>query len=110
MKKFVPFLIPLLLIVIIRTLFLSTQALIQNNQEVSILKKELKNQQKENQFLSERLKLVKTSDFIEHEARTKLGLVRSGEEIVIAAPPPQKSSKIDSEEKENWEKWFNLFF
>lgn len=62
--------------------------------------------------LKEILKRVRDPEFIEKEAREKLGLGREGEMMVIL--PPLEVSVQDSTEPTrqlaNWEKWWQLFF
>lgn len=109
MKKILPIFIPLVLLYLIRSLFLSTQALLSSIHEVTSLREKLAQEKKQNEFLAQRIYIVDTSAFIEQEARQKLGLVRYGEELVITSPPPKHIQKFYHEEKENWQKWIELF-
>jgi len=72
--------------------------------------KELVSEEKKNQELKERLKEVQKPEFIEREAREKLGLGKPGESIVIipkiTVMPPKKEEKNLA----NWERWWKLFF
>lgn len=84
---------------------------IQNGKISNSLQQQLADEKKKNQFLKERLFYVKTDDFIENEARRKLGLVKVGEHTVIAPPAPEKDKNpIEVDTKPNWEKWWGLFF
>lgn len=82
------------------------------NDDVSlVLKKELEAEKKKNQFLKQRLFYVKTDEFVEEQARKKLGLVKPGEHTVIAPPePPKGKETIEIDKTPNWEKWWKLFF
>lgn len=73
--------------------------------------------QKENADLENRVILAQSGDYIEAEIRNKLGLVKSGEAIVVLpdvetlkklAPP----EALDQEAlpDPNWKKWAHLFF
>jgi len=64
----------------------------------------------------EQLEYVKSAEFLEKEAREKLGLAREGEVVVIlpenveeliSANQPQIS---ENQEEPNWKKWLKLFF
>lgn len=71
-------------------------------------------QQKENDRLRSELIEVQTPEFIEKEAREKLGMAREGETIVIL-PKSQISNPNDQEKQteppiSNWKKWWRLFF
>lgn len=83
----------------------------QNDNAVRRLKENLVDKTKEDKFLTEKLQYVKSNEFVEKEAREKLGLVKEGEHIVIAPPPPQNTLKDGQKDaKENWKKWWELFF
>lgn len=72
--------------------------------------------QKENRELEEKLKGIKSVEFIEKEARDKLGLAKKGE-LVVVLPDTEtlKSLAPKLEEKKftlpdpNWKLWLNLF-
>jgi hypothetical protein len=73
----------------------------------------VKEAEKENESLKKRLFEVRSDDFVEREARDKLGMGKEGEMILIL-PEMNKleaSSAKDSEERqETWRKWWNLYF
>lgn len=103
--------IVLILLVIIRNIvssILQTQA---NSTIVDDLKTQYTNEQKRGEFLKQRLYYVQTNDFIENQAREKLGMALPGEHIVLA--PPATTSALPTvtrESQANWEKWWQLFF
>jgi cell division protein FtsB len=75
------------------------------------LKKKIAEEQRQNQFLRERLFYVKTNQFVEKEAREKLGLSKPGEYIVIAPnPTPLNRNEAETDTRPNWQKWLELFF
>lgn len=71
---------------------------------------EVKKQEQENQTLQKKLAEVQSPEFIEREAKDKLGLVREGEEIVVL--PPQNSisnTQYPISNDPNWKKWWKLY-
>lgn len=69
---------------------------------------------KENQELKKRAQQVSSWQFIEQQARNKLGYSREGETVVII--PESELAKVLEEKKPqevklpNWEGWVRLFF
>lgn len=68
-----------------------------------------------NKELREKLEEVKKPEFIETQARDKLGLVKEGETLVII--PQEKidevlgmTKKIEEIKLPNWQGWLKLFF
>ncbi len=83
----------------------------QSGQTIVDYEKELEIEVKKNQELKKRLADLKKPEFIEREAREKLGMGRLGESIIIMPPitiSPVK--KQEARELENWEKWWKLLF
>lgn len=110
MKKIILFALIGILLLIIQNGIISIQQLLVNQRALSSLIQNLQAKKKEQDFLLQQLQYVKTSDFIEKEARNKLGMVKPGEYIVIA-PPPQNPEVIQVRESlQNWQKWAKLFF
>lgn len=76
--------------------------------------KELKAQEtqkkREQAYLSQKLYFAKTDMFVEDEARQKLGLVRSGEQIVVDQKIGPVRFKDEPRTLPVWQKWWNLFF
>jgi len=73
--------------------------------------------QKDNDDLQNKILLTQGSDYMEREIRNKLGLVKSGEAIVVLpdadilrklAPPNVQDT--ESLPDPNWRKWEKLFF
>jgi len=70
---------------------------------------EVRSQELENQELQKRLAEVQSPEFIEREAKEKLGLVKPGEEIVILPTQEQESVRVEEQEEPNWRKWWKLY-
>lgn len=64
---------------------------------------------REEAYLTQKLAIAKTDQFVEEEARRKLGLVKPGEQIVVDEKLEPKKPEIVPEEVPNWKKWTNLF-
>ena len=84
----------------------------QSGGRIELSEQRLQKAQEENQKLKEELKYKQSDEFIEEEARNKLGMAREGEEIAILP----NSAKIGEEKNEevkklaNWQKWTALLF
>lgn len=82
----------------------------QGKETVTNLTKQAEEKEREYAFLLERLFYVQSDQFVEKEARDKLGLVKSGEHIVLL-PEAKKSSKTPeyTDIYPNWKRWIELF-
>jgi cell division protein FtsB len=83
--------------------------LLQKRQILEEQRQELVRLQEENRKLEEALSQADTPEFVEKEAREKLGLVKEGETIVIL-PKTDPSSLITDQQESNWKQWWGLFF
>jgi cell division protein FtsB len=93
----------------------------QLNRETESLKHEIEKLERSNQELNELLSYLNSDNFLEDEARTKLGLKKEGEEIIIINDK-YKTKELDkntsgriyqpstSAPKSNPEKWWDYFF
>lgn len=72
--------------------------------------KELERVKKENIALEQKLVEIQADSYIEKIARDQLGLVKSGETIVILPQQRTVSEEGASLALPNWRKWWNLFF
>lgn len=66
----------------------------------------------ENDALKQKLAEVQTPEFVEREAREKLGLGREGERVVILPEEKQVESgelKVESGKVGNWRLWRKLY-
>lgn len=97
----------LLLIKNITTSIISTQqrSQILREQEAILLEK-----QKEAALLSQKLSIAKSDKFVEEEARSKLGLVKPGEKIVVDEKIKLPKKQVKPPEPPNWQKWVSLFY
>ena len=71
---------------------------------------EVRSQELENQELQKRLAEVQSPEFIEKEAREKLGLGKEGETIVVMPDNADLKSQISNLNGEpNWRKWWKVY-
>src|SRR3990167_7897814 len=111
MKKFLPILIILVLLLFITNHASGIIKTLQDENTIGNLRGKLSEEEKKNQFLKERLFYAKTNQFVEEEARKKLGMSKPGEFIVIApSSTPLDKGKIEINTKPNWRRWLELFF
>lgn len=99
----------LILVFILQNTVSSIRDLAQNEGTVQDLRMKLIEKKKENDFLTQRLSYVKSNEFVEFEAREKLGLVRENEYPVFLTPPDSIGYTAPVEEKANWVKWKEIF-
>ncbi len=110
-----------LIIVILVVLILSYNILAQtfntlkSESRLAEATNELNRLQRQNQELKKRLTEVKSPEFIEQQARDKLGLAKSGETVVIIPDKEiEKVLGVNTEVEEvklpNWQGWLRLFF
>lgn len=109
-KKISVGVIILVLLLLIRNLSASIVSTQQRSQIVKELEQELSDKKKEEVLLSQKLAVAKSDDFVEDEARRKLGLVKPGEKIVVDRNLEPKKPEIVPEELPNYKKWLQLFF
>ena len=69
---------------------------------------EVDKETQENKQLKARLAQVQSPEFIEKEAREKLGLGKPGEEIVVL-PEVSAMPVVPVIEEPNWRKWWKLY-
>lgn len=74
--------------------------------ETEILELEEKNRE-----LRAKLEKVQGKDFIEEEAREKLGMTREGEKVIILPTivPPNFLADTEDRPISNWRRWWKLF-
>lgn len=100
-----------ILLFAIKNSFSSLSGLSSGKERLTDLQRTLQKEKKENAYLKERLSYVQSDQFVEEEAREKLGLVKEGEYIVIAPPPTDKVKEDETiDTRPNWKKWWELFF
>ncbi len=109
MKKLIAAIFILVLLFVIRNLSLSLYDLIQTEDTVKDLRKELKEKERENKFLNQKLSYIQSAEFIEKEARNKLGLVKNNEHPVFVSSPTPLPEIQESKQEPNWKKWMKIF-
>ena len=72
----------------------------------------LKSVKAENERLKRALEESQSEEFIEREAREKLGLSKPGEVIVFMEKPIEATNpgQVQEASGPNWKKWWKLFF
>lgn len=110
-KRFLPIIIVLLLLLAIKNNISGIFHTLEDKNTAETLRKKLAEEKKKNTFLKERLFYVETNNFVEEEAREKLGMSKPGEYLIIAptSTPPDKTD-IEVNNMPNWQKWLKLFF
>ena len=63
-----------------------------------------------NEKFKRELEYVRSGEFIEKEAREKLGMAKAGEVVVILPKLEERQGEKKEEEVPNWKKWQRLFF
>lgn len=96
-------------IILLRNSISSISSLSQNEGAIQDLRKELTEKKKENEFLTQKLSHVKSHEFVEKEAREKLGLVQENEYPVFVVPPDNDQGPSEINYKPNWVKWKEVF-
>lgn len=89
-------------------------SLIRKGGEIKKENLKLTSLEEENRQLKEQLEFSDSQEFIEREARDKLGMAKEGEQVLVLPSNLGKITLPQTEEKEteipNWKKWWNLFF
>jgi cell division protein FtsB len=80
------------------------------SQEIGSEQIKLENLKQENEELKNKLEYVKTPEFVEKEARDRLGLVQEGEAVVIMPEKITNNEANQSTDVPIWKKWWQLFF
>lgn len=100
----------IVLLLLIKGLISSIMSVQSRSALLSVLQQELSQKKTEHSYLAQKLVIAKTDTFVEKEARTKLGLVKPGEEVVIDQKVQKDKQQVTPMELPNWEKWQKLFF
>ncbi len=68
----------------------------------------------DNEVLKQKLSQSQTPEFVEREARDKLGLVKEGEVVILMDTPGVANSGQGAQEQGDtipkWKQWWRLFF
>ncbi len=82
--------------------------------QIKVAQEKAKTLEKEHQDLLEKQKYYQSDEFVEEEARNKLGMSKPGETVVIL--PPNLSQVLGHSQAQalpeipNWQQWWQLFF
>lgn len=109
-KRSLVVLVVIVLLLLIKGLISSIFSIHTRSALLSRLQAELSQKKTEQSYLTQKLVIAKTDSFVEREARTKLGLVKEGEELVIDQKVEPDKKQITTVEPPNWQKWHKLFF
>lgn len=111
MKRIAYFVVIIMSLIAINNLLRSSLSLWQKNDVLTRAQKELEKEKKDHAALEKQLAVVKEPDFVEQEARNKLLLGRTGEQIVLIPSPsvvPEEKKQVGSEQS-NFLQWKKLF-
>lgn len=102
----------LLTISLVRNIIKSQAA----DNKIEEAKTKLEALKKENQELANKLESVNSDEYIEKQARDKLGLVKEGEMVIVLPDEeeikgliPESNSEEDYLPDPNWKRWLKLF-
>ena len=123
LKRFIFSLISFILIYLIVNFSRQTWKLWQTGRLVEEKQRQLDMVEEKNSQLQSELEKVQSSEYIEAEAREKLGMGKAGEKVIIMpgiSPDQGKINKRTLNEQSlilhdkftqagNWQKWWNLF-
>ncbi len=92
----------------------SIYTLWQKNDLVENLRLEVKKNQRENEDLKRKLRIVEKPQFIEEEARNKLFMSKPGEGVIVLSQKDREATLSakpkPKDTRPNWKKWWDLFF
>ncbi len=81
------------------------------NKEIASLENQLNELDNKSNKLGDMINYLKTDQYIEKEARTKLNLVKPGEKQINFTSSTDSLARVDSDKgSSNYTKWFNYFF
>lgn len=108
-NRFLTALIFLLSFYFIFSLSKSTYNLWQKAELVKEAQEKRTKEEKKNTELKKKLQFTQSQEFVEKEAREKLGWTKPGEMIVVIPPFEATQSAIEAA-LPNWKRWLKLFF
>ncbi len=77
--------------------------------QVTVAQKQLVAEQQQQEQLQQQLAKVQSPEFIERQAREKLGFGRSGEVIVILPQRESANVKTVAGQVPTWKQWWDLY-
>lgn len=117
MKKYIKYLALIVTLFVIFSVVRTTVGLLGKGDTLEEARKEIAALEKEQAELLGLREKVESDEFVEKEARNRLGLAKSGEKIVVLppkevlikfAPAPEKEEFV--EEFPIWKRWVGMFF
>lgn len=116
-KLYLKYLIVLLVILLVWSLAQNIQRIVGSKDKITQAERMVNELKSENSKLKKLVELTKSTQFVEREARNKLGLAYEGEIVVILPEPetlkllaPVRPDEVEFLPKPNWKKWMELFF
>lgn len=116
-KLYARFIVILLIILLLWSLAQNIQRIVGSKDKITEAQKVVNELKAENAKLKRQVELTNSTQFVEKEARNKLGLAYEGEIIVILPEPetlkllaPDRPKEEEFLPKPNWKKWAELFF
>ncbi len=107
-NKFLPFILAILLLGIIGFLFISNYRISMKRAEMQSqidgLQTEIKALEDKKQQLEAGISAGQSQDFLEKEARDKLGLKKPGEDVVVVTPVKESQGTSTQQNKTFWQK------
>lgn len=88
---------------------MSVWRLWKSGEQVHLAQSQVSQEEDKNQSLKTRLAEVDTLEFIEREAREKLGYSKAGETVLILPAAPPATAEDLSDSRPNWQKWWDLY-
>jgi len=113
-SKLISFFLFLLGFYLIISLSRNILTLVKKGEEIKKQNLKVSELKEKNKELKTRLEYVSSEEFIEKEAREKLGMAKPGEEILVLPENVLEKNKTKDKENEeelpNFKKWWRLFF
>lgn len=109
-KKIILVVVCIALLVLLKNILSSIVSTHERSQILKELRMELASKKEQEVLLTQKLSVAKTDEFVENEARSKLGLVREGEKIVVDEKIRPNVPKPVVAKPPNWQKWLALFY
>lgn len=89
--------------------FRAYQELLTLRREEGALRQKFEVAEMENQRLRNEIRIARTPEAIERDAKSRLNLKKPGEEVVVVIPPPLTEESGTSAEVSFWERFFQWF-
>lgn len=117
MKKYIKYAILIVSLFLIFSVSRSIWGLLQKGRTLDEAKERVEELEKEQAKLLKMREVVESEEFVEREAREKLGLAKPGEVIVVLPPDDilrKFAPKVEEEEfvqeQPIWRRWVGMFF